>query len=372
MFRIDMLPAEFGDALWIEYGQDAVHRILIDCGTRSVFEAVKRRIEALPVAERHFELFVVTHVDVDHIGGALELLRQSKKLGVTFGEIWFNGYVHLSAGGVVPKADDTDILGPLQGEELTSQIVNAGPGLWNKAFGGAALVVPEAGALPCVKLPGGMSLTLLSPMQAQLDRLKPVWEAACAKAGLVPGAATDELAKILAEPLGPDAAEEDDLLGELDPELLAASRFKPDGAIPNGSSIALLAEYDGRRAVLAADAYAPVVQAALARVPERGQGKLKVHAFKAAHHGSRGNTSLPLVQSVECGHWLISSNGKQFKHPDIEAIGRIIHGSANGVCVHFNYKTEFNDVWSGAALQEKFRYVARYPAGDGVGISLVL
>ena len=73
MFRIDMLPAEFGDALWIEYGQDAVHRILIDCGTRSVFEAVKRRIEALPVAERHFELFVVTHVDVDHIGGALEL-----------------------------------------------------------------------------------------------------------------------------------------------------------------------------------------------------------------------------------------------------------------------------------------------------------
>ena len=52
-------------------------------------------------------------------------------------------------------------------------------------------MVPAAGPLQALmQLPGGMKLTLLSPMQAQLDRLKPVWDAACRKAGIVPGAAT--------------------------------------------------------------------------------------------------------------------------------------------------------------------------------------
>ena len=38
MFRINLLPAEFGDAIWIEYGTaGTAHRILIDCGTSAVF-----------------------------------------------------------------------------------------------------------------------------------------------------------------------------------------------------------------------------------------------------------------------------------------------------------------------------------------------
>jgi hypothetical protein len=37
VFRIDLLPAEFGDAIWMAYGTaTARHRILIDCGTSAV------------------------------------------------------------------------------------------------------------------------------------------------------------------------------------------------------------------------------------------------------------------------------------------------------------------------------------------------
>ena len=61
MFRIDLLPAEFGDAIWMEYGIPTVpHRILIDCGTSAVFPTVRQRILDLPTGDRHFELFVVT------------------------------------------------------------------------------------------------------------------------------------------------------------------------------------------------------------------------------------------------------------------------------------------------------------------------
>lgn len=371
MFRIDLLPAEFGDAIWIEYGEAAApRRILIDCGTAAVFPRLQARILALPEGSRHFELFVVTHVDADHIGGALKLLAACKQLGVSFGEIWFNGFVHLSPGGVVPPAEDDKLLGPLQGEALTEMIVAHGAARWNAMVGGGALVVPDDGPLAPLQLPGGMRLTLLSPRQGQLDRLKPVWEAACRKAGIVPGAATVADAGALGEA---DAAPADDFkLGTPDLHQLAASPFKPDQARPNGSSIALLAEYDGRRVLLGADAFAPVLVDALARLAGRPAGRLPLDAVKMPHHGSRGNTSLELVKAVQCPNWLVSTNGKQFQHPDDEALARAIIGSGPGVTLHFNYRSEFNQLWASPALQQAHGFAARYPASEAEGVSLSL
>jgi hypothetical protein len=272
MFRIDLLPAEYGDAIWIEYGrQRRRHRLLIDCGTSAVYPRLRERILALRESDRHFELLVITHVDADHIGGALDLLRQQQELGVTFGEIWFNGYVHLTPGGVVPRPEAEDILGPLQGEVLTELIVANGAAKWNAAVQGGALVVPESGPLQVLRqLPGGMKLTLLSPFQGQLDRLRPAWDAACRKAGIVAGAATVDDRTRLDEVEEP--REEDDLLGDPDVGQLAARPFKPDRAAPNGTSIALLAEYAGRRALLSGDAFAPVMLDALARLPGNSPG----------------------------------------------------------------------------------------------------
>jgi hypothetical protein len=372
MFRIDLLPAEYGDAIWIEYGRlRRRHRLLIDCGTGAVYPRLRERILALRESDRHFELLVITHVDVDHIGGALDLLRQQQELGVTFGEIWFNGYVHLTPGGVVPRPEAEDILGPLQGEALTELIVANGAAKWNAAVQGGALVVPESGPLQVLRqLPGGMKLTLLSPFQGQLDRLRPAWDAACRKAGIVAGAATVDDRTRLDEVEEP--TEEDDLLGDPDVGQLAARPFKPDRAAPNGTSIALLAEYAGRRALLSADAFAPVMLDALARVPGNSAGRLRLDAVKMSHHGSRGNTSVDLVRAVQCENWLVSTNGKQFRHPDGEAIARVIRDGGAGVRLHFNYRSEFNETWAALGLQRKHGYSTHYPADDGAGIQLDL
>ncbi len=153
---------------------------------------------------------------------------------------------------------------------------------------------------------------------------------------------------------------------------LAAARFKPDRAKPNGASIALLAEYDGRRVLLAADAHAPVVVDALARLPGHPVGRLPLDALKMSHHGSRGNTSVGLVQAVACPNWLVSTNGKQFRHPDREAIARVIREGGSGVELHFNYRTEFNEIWAAAGLRRRHDYEARYPSSEGAGIQLAL
>src|SRR5690349_18295208 len=109
MFTIEMLPADYGDCLWIEYGSaNQTYRVLIDGGPRSTYRRLKKVIQArmggLPDNDRRFELLIISHIDEDHLGGILKLL-EDEELGVRFGDIWFNGYKHIPTD---------DKLGPLK------------------------------------------------------------------------------------------------------------------------------------------------------------------------------------------------------------------------------------------------------------------
>jgi hypothetical protein len=92
VFSVEMLPAQQGDALWIEYSApQEIHRILIDCGTPPTYQVIRQRIELLDPNDRRFDLLIVTHIDTDHIGGALKLLAD-RFLGARFGDVWFNDW----------------------------------------------------------------------------------------------------------------------------------------------------------------------------------------------------------------------------------------------------------------------------------------
>jgi len=337
-----MLPAQYGDCLWIEYGRGAeVRRMLVDCGTLAVWPLLKAKIQALPKEQRRFELFVVTHIDIDHIGGAVSLLREAKSLGVSFGDVWFNGHKHL-----------IDTLGAVQGEELTTLIEAGLP--WNRLFGGRAAVVPDLGPLPSKTFDLGTTLTLVSPTPKQLSDLEPEWKKTCEKAGLVAGHGAKE------DPAEPP----DDLLGPPDVETLAKSKFKSDTSLPNGSSIAFVAEFEGARALLTGDAFPTVIAASLSRLEPAAPKRLSIQLLKLAHHGSRSNTDADLVARIDARHVLVSSNGVRFSHPNLESVARAIANCPRGLTLTFNYRTKFNDMWDDAVLKAKHGYAARYRA-DG-------
>lgn len=360
MFRIDMLPAFNGDCLWVEFGSDADPRfILIDGGTTGTWSDLKARV--LHERQRmggklHIELFVVTHVDADHIGGALKLLEQSGPLGITFGDVWFNGYRHLD-NQRMPAPDD--VLGGKQGEQLSALIDDARLN-WNQAFDRRAVMVPDTGPLPSVDI-AGMTLTLLSPTFEKLQMLKPVWEKEVVKAGLVPGEAYEVV----------EAPTDRDILGDRTVEQLAEAPFRPDTSEANGSSIAFLAEFEGKRAYFGADAHAGVVRASLERGPLQGKAALEITAFKVPHHGSKNNTDVALVTALPAKHYLLSTNGDQHEHPDPEAVARIaVHGPA-GKRLHFNYDTPFNSQWSLVGRRSTFHYSTAY-GQDGKGLMVEL
>ena len=168
MFKIDMLPADEGDALWIEYGPDGgpVNRFLIDCGRKTAYRKVADRLEADP--DLKFEIFVLTHVDADHIAGAVPLLQDGRFGPERVGDVWFNGWRHLNGWHKDEEpAKGPDILGAKQGEFFGAVLRNR-DFRWNDAFGGNAVVVEDDADLPVIELPGGMKLTLLAPTWPKL------------------------------------------------------------------------------------------------------------------------------------------------------------------------------------------------------------
>lgn len=349
-----MLPAGHGDCLWIEYGDpDAPRRVLIDGGARGTYRRSLLpklgELRELPDEQRQFELLVVTHIDADHIAGVLDLLTD-QDIAFQAKDIWFNGYRHLP-----DEAPNT--LGPVQGELLTDLLVK--PGIeWNGAFGGDAVVIPANGGLPRVELDGGLVLTLLSPTPEKLAELKPKWEKEVRKAGLEPGQAGQQ----------EESPEGFRLLGVPDVDELASEPFSEDTSEANGSSIAFLAEYEGNRVLLAGDAHADLLRSSIKRLGHEGQ--LSIEAFKLPHHGSKANVSTKLLRALDCKRYLFSSNGAYFKHPSPQAVARVIKSGGDDRELTFNYRTEYNDVWGGKPLRERYGYKTVYPAADTGGVVL--
>ena len=344
-----MLPAGHGDCLWIEYGDAAeTHRLLVDCGTQPTAAELRRRVESLPENDRHFELLVMSHIDADHIGGVLPFIGAVKR-GMQFGDVWFNGWRHLSGR-----------LGSKQGEMFSSALQDLNLP-WNEWRQGEAIVV-DGEDLPVQTLPGGMKLTLLSPRPAQLAKLAPAWARELKKAGLEPGARVDYSTFLRGSPST-----------STDVDKLADTAFAGDAAAANGSSIALLIEFAGASALLGADAHAPVLVDSVRRLlRQRGVDRLRLDAFKVPHHASQNNLSTELLALLDCKTYCISTNGEHFCHPDREAIARIIKYGGQHPVLQFNYRTRYNEVWAQPDLQARYAYRANYREDDQAGSTVSL
>lgn len=344
MFKIELLPAAYGDCILISYGKGRSERmVLIDAGTEPTWEAqLCSRLD--PPAK--LELFVLTHIDADHIAGAIPFLKEGTDVEIE--DVWFNGWKHL------PK----EVLSAKQGE-IFSTLIKDRKLSWNAAFSGERVAVGE-GELPEKTLPGGLRLTVLSPTPKMLGRLTRSWKRQIENAGLRPGDHRRFRRFLARHPT----------LSTNVPKL-ATLPFKNDTSAPNGSSIALLAEFEGKAVLLTGDAYATVLTQSIRRLLQsRGEQKLSLDACKISHHGSRGNTNRELLELLDCNRYLISCNGDIHNLPDNETIGRIIHYTHGTPEIVFNYDCDRTEAWKPKKLQEKYGYTAVY--GDDGYISMNL
>jgi beta-lactamase superfamily II metal-dependent hydrolase len=358
---IEMLPAEYGDCLWVECCKGTeMHRILIDGGPPATAPLLRRRMEELSPPK--FDLLVVSHLDADHIGGIVELLADGK-LPATFADVWFNGFQHLP-----PPPESRDFA---QAETLTMALTgNSGAGElpWNLAWERDAVVrsndnpttARSLEELPAIETDWGLRITLLSPTPRRLAALWRGWDA------FIRAARAGESSQQTYQQRGRSLETAPDL------ETLAAVKSSRDNTPPNGSSIAFLLEYGGRSCLFAADAFATVLGPALATLAaSRGVERLEIDAFKIPHHGSQANVLPQLFDLVRARHYLISTSGARFGHPHDEAMARIITLGGPGQTIWFNYATAHTTRWADKSLLSRYHYDVRIADPTG-GITIAL
>lgn len=97
--EIEALPANEGDCILVTIEQESLH-ILIDGGTAETYRNyLKNRLIQLKNEGGAIDLLIVTHIDNDHIGGVIELLKENgsnkdSKI-IEIKNIWHNSYRHL-------------------------------------------------------------------------------------------------------------------------------------------------------------------------------------------------------------------------------------------------------------------------------------
>lgn len=337
-----VLAAGHGDCLWVDYGDPAAPtRILVDAGTVGTLKRLRPALNLVRGSVPSHELLIVTHVDSDHIGGALALL-EDQTLANQFKQVWFNGRAHLV------QAAGLQSLGAAQGERLTAAL-NGMPGRWNTSIAGAPVMTTSAGPLPTFNF-GAAKLTVLSPGADQLADLLPVWDKEVLAAGLVAAA---KAKRPVLPPLGWQS------FGTINVTELARTAVAPDTSKANGSSIAVLVEFEMHRMLLGADAHPDVLLRAIRRLSP--MEPLKVDVWKLSHHGSAANLTPELLAAVEAKTIVFSSNGAYFRHPDQIAVAKVLqHYQPSGIHLVFNYKTQYNQMWDSPALKKQWNYTTCY------------
>ncbi len=365
-FTVEMLPALHGDALWVEYGDESLSRIVIDAGPIEAWPQIQEKLDTIPADDKEVELLVATHVDTDHIEGVVRMLAPKRqKWAIRPQDIWFNGFKHMRPG---------DTLGGKQGEYLSALIHLRANDAWNKAFDEDAVKVGynSDGRLRVVTLPGGMEITILSPDDTKLEKMAKEWERNISKWRTDPGdldAAWEKLAEDHRyHPenglvLGPE-----DITAKLDAQLKGI-----DTSHANGSSIAFLATYAGKSCLFLADAHADVVCASIRKLIPESKKVLKVDAVKVAHHGSQNNITKEFMKLVDAKHYLFSTNGAKHSHPDAAAVHAVILGARRTrmPVLWFNYCSDFTKNYA-RHKHHGVLFRTKYPEAGSNGIKVSL
>lgn len=317
--------AECGDAARIRYyGDDGlIHNVLIDSGYERTFNHIlKEQIKEINTKKELLDLWVISHIHDDHIGGAIKYIRVIKtgELADTVIE-WYYNPPRLSIDDITER--QAVISSPMsigQGDQLFEYLRSK-----NK--------LPSTDVVASLQTRNlsGLKITPLSPSVGKLQKLRKKY---APEKNIPLERIEDEEISVTA------AAKENDYNIKI--EDFDLSKWKEDKSIENGSSITLLTEYDGKKILWLADAHPSDIISSLKSLGYSSSNKIECDWVKVTHHGSRGNNCDDLYNMIHCFKYMFSVNGEN-RHalPSKEAIARILRNvnrdNEHEYEIHFTY-----------------------------------
>ncbi len=322
--------AECGDAARIRYiGSDnKPHNIFIDAGyERTYSHVLSKEIENIGKAGESIDLWIISHIHDDHIGGVMSYINAIQSGEIT--DIVKSWYYNPPRIGVVMTKD---IAPPSisfaksirQGDELVTYL----------AYKNMVLNFDISTKLPTQDF-FGLKITILSPSPSKLNALRKKYSQPEYKT-----LNYQELTSISEA----TAAKSYDY--NIPIESFALKKWKEDDSIENGSSIAFLTEFQNKKTLWLADSHPSIVIKSLQKLGYSKDNPLICDWVKVTHHGSKGNNSSELYELIQCNNYLMSVNGENKDYlPAKECIAQILLNSNRDIKSTYNFHFTYdNDV----------------------------
>lgn len=390
--KVKFFNAKNGDAIHLvtENGNN----ILLDMGYLETYSNhIKKHIAEIANDNQKVDLLIISHIDQDHIGGALSFLQDvnNNEFDKTLiNEIWHNSYRHLN----LPKVknispEDYSVLKELKGKfeaenrkefisigdkEISAKQGSSLAGLiyklgipWNEIFEGKSVLDNSRVDFD------DFIITTLAPNLSILEKLKSFWRNELLRSKFDFQFGEDVLfddayefyllneatfENCFNENISDDRAEKFQELLELGVNIEVAG----DRSITNASSIALIFESDGKRVLLTADASDDDLYNSLTSLSAKGVC-MEFDLIKLSHHGALKN-NIKWLSLVKAKYYVISTDSSKHNHPDIGSIVNLINSNKNYKIICFNNNIKTIDQISNPALMEAYNYSIMSPNKD--------
>lgn len=325
MIQIEYLPMNYYDAIVIRYdGNDGIfHNILIDGGdyrnaTLCYKDNIKPRLQQIFNAGEVIDLWIITHIDDDHIGGLFHFVNDTefyRNNAERLKNIWMN------YGGVGDyKLHTTGEISYEHGKDLRDMILSKGATVLCGITTGVNLNI--AGAL----------ITAVGPSASALNEYIAWWnkrefpESFSTSNGEIDGKDNDY----------------DILFADFD-----VSNYTEDKSVTNRSSIAVVITFGELNFLFSADSCSSILKEGLVSQGFARQGLAKFDMMHIPHHGSCRNTSKEFLDMIDCDNYVITGNGRNKYHlPDKETIARLKATKQGVFSLHFpNYNSTIEQIF---------------------------
>lgn len=334
---IRFLQAHHGDCILItvQLG-DLTQRILVDGGPARTFKPrsnaetrdgdLKRVLTSLRGEGHGIDLVILTHIDDDHIGGLIKAFEAPDMLQMMAKRVIFNSARSIHKYFHTPVDPEKDLFGNFSRCQNTSitQGQTLEDFLSDKEIWRQELVMRSS-----EHLLSNCSLTFLTPDEGELRKLLGKWTKEVGKQETA-GSETDWHCTYK--------------------QLMDGDSFKTDTSIPNGSSLSFILNVEGAAYLFLGDAHPGSVINGLEALGYTKLNPLRARLVKVAHHGSKGNTNIELLELIVSDHFVICANGLSHGLPDKTTLARI-HTVHPAAAIHFNYVNLPGKIYSEAELQ---------------------
>ncbi|MCP3808132.1 MBL fold metallo-hydrolase [Paenibacillus sp. Lou8.1] len=386
-----MFPAKNGDTFLVSCFGDSNVNILIDLAYLLTYKNfVKPVLLNMSTMGEYLDLMVVTHIDQDHIAGAISFLEDNGTCEapniIEVKEIWHNSYRHLSIcqhehqlnktekeiieKKVVYVERDFDSRTPIsgkQGSRLAGHIYLNGYN-WNGFYSGNAVSYNKT---PILLGNGDVKIIVLSPTVIELKDLERVWRKELRRTfprmPLTSDRCFDDAVEYVSEYLEPKGVgvgrTNVSATGSI--KKLSMSPFIEDGDEINASSITFILEHKDKKMLFLGDCPPSITIRQLKALFSTTEVPPYFDLIKVSHHGSQFNTNVDLLNMIDSKNYLISTSGSGHGHPDMETLSRIVARKSTFTRnIFFSYPTPAAISMNKEELKKEYNYEVFYPSTE--------